>query len=50
MILRKMIKWSVKCLSEINCKIPRSLHSLCSFYSPSPSPGAGREIILRKLS
>ena len=34
MILRKMIKLLVKCLSEIICKIP------------SPRPGAGREIIL----
>ena len=37
MILRRMIKLLVKCLSEIICKIP------------SPSPGAGREIILWKL-
>ena len=34
MVLRRMIKLLVKCLSEIICKIS------------SPSPGAGREIIL----
>ena len=29
MILKRMIKLLVKCLSEIICKIPHSLHSLC---------------------